>query len=67
VVILHDLTLALRHATHALLMSEDGLALHGPAEDVLTPAQCSRALRTPIIRISDGTHAALIPDGKRHE
>jgi hypothetical protein len=67
VVILHDLTLALRYATHALLMSEDGLALHGPANEVLTPAQCSRALRTPIIRISDGTHAALIPDGKRHE
>ncbi|WP_066731960.1 ABC transporter ATP-binding protein [Cupriavidus sp. D384] len=64
VVILHDLTLARRHATHALLMSEDGVALHGPAPEVLTPAQCSRALRTPIISISDGTHTALIPDGK---
>jgi iron complex transport system ATP-binding protein len=63
VVILHDLTLALRYATHALLMSEDGHALHGPAQDVLTPAQCSRALRTPIIRISDGSHVALVPDG----
>jgi len=63
VVIVHDLTLAQRYASHALLMSEDGQALHGPASDVLTPAQCSRALRTPIIRISDGTHAALIPDG----
>jgi ABC-type cobalamin/Fe3+-siderophores transport system ATPase subunit len=31
VVILHDLTLALRYATHALLMAEDGHALHGPA------------------------------------
>lgn len=64
VVILHDLTLARRYATHALLMSEDGHALHGPAQDVLTPAQCSRALRTPIISISDGTHTALIPDGR---
>ncbi|GJG93430.1 ABC transporter ATP-binding protein [Cupriavidus pauculus] len=64
VVILHDLTLARRYATHALLMAEDGQALHGPAHEVLTPAQCSRALRTPIISISDGTHIALIPDGK---
>ncbi len=64
VVILHDLTLARRYATHALLMAEDGHALHGPASDVLTPAQCSRALRTPIISLSDGTHTALIPDGK---
>lgn len=63
VVILHDLTLALRYASHALLMSEDGDAIHGVAQDVLTPAQCSRALRTPIIRISDDSHVALIPDG----
>lgn len=67
VVILHDLTLARRYASHALLMAEDGHALHGPAHEVLTPAQCSRALRTPIISISDGTHTALIPDGNPHE
>lgn len=63
VVILHDLTLALRYATHALLMSEDGTALHGPAAEVLTPERCSRALRTPIVSVSDGVHTALIPDG----
>ncbi|MGO4303026.1 ABC transporter ATP-binding protein [Cupriavidus sp. RAF12] len=62
-VILHDLNLARRYATHALLMAEDGHALHGPAHQVLTPAQCSRALRTPIVSVSDGTHTALIPDG----
>ncbi|AZG13571.1 ABC transporter ATP-binding protein [Cupriavidus pauculus] len=67
VVILHDLTLARRYASHALLMAEDGPALHGPAPEVLTPAQCSRALRTPIISLSDGTHTALIPDGYPHE
>jgi iron complex transport system ATP-binding protein len=65
VVIVHDLTLAHRYATHALLMAEDGQALHGPAHEVLTPAQCSHALRTPIISISDGTHTALIPDGNQ--
>ncbi|CAG9180068.1 ABC transporter ATP-binding protein [Cupriavidus pinatubonensis] len=63
VVILHDLNLARRYATHALLMSEDGTALHGPAHQVLTPEQCSRALRTPIVSVTDGLHTALIPDG----
>ncbi|MBP0628032.1 MULTISPECIES: ABC transporter ATP-binding protein [unclassified Cupriavidus] len=63
VVILHDLTLALRYATHALLMAEDGTALRGPAAQVLTPEHCSRALRTRIVSVSDGVHTALIPDG----
>ncbi|CAG2149180.1 ABC transporter ATP-binding protein [Cupriavidus numazuensis] len=63
VVILHDLNLARRYATHALLMAEDGTALHGPAQQVLTPEQCSRALRTPIVSVTDGFHTALIPDG----
>ena len=67
VVIVHDLNLARRYATHALLMAEDGHALHGPAGDVLTPERCSRALRTPIISVTDGTQWALIPDGTPHD
>jgi len=63
VVILHDLNLARRYATHALLLAEDGLCLHGPAAQVLTPAHCSHALRTPIVSVSDGRHTALIADG----
>ncbi|MGY2487502.1 ABC transporter ATP-binding protein [Cupriavidus sp. CP313] len=63
VVILHDLTLALRYATHALLMAEDGTTLHGTAAQVLTPEHCSRALRTAIVSVTDGAHTALIPDG----
>jgi iron complex transport system ATP-binding protein len=63
VLILHDLNLARRYATHALLMSEDAHCLHGPAAQVLTPAHCSRALRTPIVSVSDGAHIALIANG----
>ncbi len=63
VVILHDLNLARRYATHALLMAEDATAQHGIAGDVLTPERCSRALRTPIVSVSDGLHTALIADG----
>lgn len=58
--ILHDLNLARRYATHALLMAEDGMCLHGPADQILTPANCSRALRTPIIAVAQGAHTALI-------
>jgi iron complex transport system ATP-binding protein len=63
VLILHDLNLARRYATHALLMSEDTHCLHGPAAQVLTPAHCSRALRTPVVSVSDGAHTALIANG----
>lgn len=63
VTILHDLNLARRYATHALLLGEDGHMLHGPAGDVLTARQCSQALRTPIVSVSDGAHVALIANG----
>jgi len=66
IVILHDLNLARRYATHALLLAEDGLCLHGAAADVLTPAHCSHALRTPIVSVSDGRHTALIAHGGFH-
>ncbi|AOY92960.1 ABC transporter ATP-binding protein [Cupriavidus sp. USMAA2-4] len=62
-VILHDLNLARRYASHALLMAEDGRALHGPAAEVLTPGHCSTALRTPIVAVSDGYRTALVADG----
>lgn len=61
--ILHDLNLARRYATHALLMAEDGSCLHGPADEILTPAHCSRALRTPIVAVAQGAHTALIANG----
>jgi len=63
VTILHDLNLARRYATHALLMGEDGEARHGLAVDVLTAERCSQALRTPIVSVSDGAHVALIAKG----
>lgn len=61
VLILHDLNLARRHATHALLMPEGEPCLHGPAGDILTPTHCSRVLRTPIVSVEAAGHAALIP------
>ncbi|WP_035486107.1 ABC transporter ATP-binding protein [Paraburkholderia xenovorans] len=64
----HDLNLARRFATHALLLDGAGGAYAGPVQDVLTPALASRAFGYPLILIRDGEHEALIPAPRaRHE
>jgi iron complex transport system ATP-binding protein len=64
----HDLNLARRFATHALLLDGNGAAYAGPVHDVLTPALASRAFGYPLILIRDGEHEALIPAPRlRHE
>ncbi|MGM3273826.1 ABC transporter ATP-binding protein [Ralstonia sp. 24A2] len=62
VLTVHDLNLARRFATHALLMDGEGHTNAGPAADVLTPEHCARVLRTPIAEVADGRRTALIPD-----
>lgn len=62
VLTVHDLNLARRFATHALLMDGEGHTASGIAADVLTPEHCARVLRTPIAEVADGRHTALIPD-----
>ncbi|MCC8391730.1 ABC transporter ATP-binding protein [Paraburkholderia sp. MMS20-SJTR3] len=57
----HDLNLARRFATHALLLDGNGGAHAGPVRDVLTPELASRAFGYPLILIRDGEHEALIP------
>jgi iron complex transport system ATP-binding protein len=57
----HDLTLARRFATHALLLDGRGRAWAGPARDVLTPALASRAFGCPLVLVRDGEHEALVP------
>jgi iron complex transport system ATP-binding protein len=64
----HDLNLARRFATHALLLDGSGGVYAGPVHDVLTPALTSRAFGYPLILIRDGEHEALIPAPRvRHE
>lgn len=58
----HDLNLARRFATHALLMDGAGHTIAGKAANVLTPEHCARVLRTPIAEVADGRRTALIPD-----
>lgn len=57
----HDLNLARRFATHALLLNGDGTALCGPVEEVVQAVHCSRAYRTPMIELREGEYRALVP------
>jgi iron complex transport system ATP-binding protein len=57
----HDLNLARRFASHALLLDGTGAAYVGPVREVLTPELASRAFGYPLILLQDGGHEALIP------
>ncbi|WP_244814092.1 ABC transporter ATP-binding protein [Caballeronia sp. Lep1P3] len=57
----HDLNLARRFATHALLLDGKGGATSGPVADVLTPERTSAAFGYPLVLIRDGAHEALVP------
>ncbi|SAL16011.1 ABC transporter-like protein [Caballeronia peredens] len=57
----HDLNLARRFATHALLLDGRGGACAGPVADVLTPERASAAFGYPLALIRDGEHEALVP------
>ncbi|CAN0622734.1 Hemin import ATP-binding protein HmuV [Burkholderia multivorans] len=57
----HDLNLARRFATHALLLDGRGRAWAGPVADVLTPERASDAFGYPLVLIRDGGRDALLP------
>ncbi len=57
----HDLNLARRFATHALLLEGNGVAHTGAARDVLTPALASRAFGYPLVLIEQNGYEALVP------
>lgn len=57
----HDLNLARRFATHALLLDGRGAWRAGPVQDVLSAAHCSDAFGYPLRLIRDGDDEALVP------
>ncbi|HTI18675.1 MAG TPA: ABC transporter ATP-binding protein [Trinickia sp.] len=57
----HDLNLARRFATHALLMDGEGAAFGGPVAKVLTPALASRVFGHPLVLIAQDGYEALVP------
>ncbi len=57
----HDLNLARRYATHALLLDGRGGCWAGLVRDVLTAERASEAFGHPLALIRDGPHEALVP------
>ncbi|GAB3626355.1 ABC transporter ATP-binding protein [Pandoraea terrae] len=57
----HDLNLARRFATHALLLDGRGGWRAGPAGEVLSAEYCSDAFGYPLRLIRDGEDEALVP------
>lgn len=57
----HDLNLARRFATHALLLDGRGGWRAGPVQDVLSAEHCSEAFGYPLRLIRDGDDEALVP------
>lgn len=62
----HNLNLARRFVTHALLLDGRGGAYAGLVTDVLTPERASAAFGYPLALIRDGGHEALVPSIPRH-
>ncbi len=61
VMVSHDLNLAHRIATHALLMMGDGSWLAGTTEQVMTAEQLSLCLGHPIERFQHGKQSIFLP------
>jgi len=57
----HDLNLARRFATHALLLDGRGGWRAGPVHEVLSAEHCSNAFGYPLRLIRDGDDEALVP------
>jgi ABC-type cobalamin/Fe3+-siderophores transport system ATPase subunit len=57
---LHDLTLAARHATHALLFGFDGVAA-GPAHEMLTGRKLSALYGQPLVAVAHAGGIAFLP------
>jgi iron complex transport system ATP-binding protein len=57
----HDLNLARRFATHALLLDGKGTVIAGAVADVLSAEHASRVFDFPLTLLRDGEHEVLVP------
>lgn len=59
---IHDLNLARRFATHALILMDDGIARHGLAGDVMNAPVLTAAFGYPVLEIQAGERTIFIAD-----
>jgi iron complex transport system ATP-binding protein len=58
----HDLNLAARFATHAMLYREDGSVDRGPIAEVMNVDALSGAFRYPVARVTVGERSVFVPN-----
>ena len=58
----HDLDLAARFASHALLLTPQATALQGPIDSVLTEAALEAAFGHRVARVEAAGHTLFVPD-----
>ncbi|HMV17714.1 MAG TPA: ABC transporter ATP-binding protein [Zoogloea sp.] len=61
VMVLHDINLAARYASHVLLLDGAGGFACGPARDILTTARLSAAFGHPLRAVADGASTLFVP------
>lgn len=59
--VLHDINLTARYASHVLLLNGEGGHVIGPAAEVLTTGRLSAAFGHPLRAIADGEHTLFVP------
>ena len=59
---IHDLNLARRFATHALILQDGGLARHGPAAEVMNAPVLSAAFGYPVLEARVGARTVFIAE-----
>ena len=59
---IHDLNLARRFATHALVLMGDGALLHGPVDEVMTAPMLSAAFGYPVLEVQAGGRTIFIAE-----
>ena len=62
VMVLHEPLWITRSCTHALLLSGDGSAHHGPADEILTRERLEHAYDCRLREIGQGAERAFVPD-----
>lgn len=59
--VLHDINLSIRYASHVLLLDGNGGHVFGPAAEVLTAPRLSAAFGHPLRAVADGDHVLFVP------
>jgi iron complex transport system ATP-binding protein len=61
IMVLHDINLARRHCSHALLLPGDGAVWHGPIDAVITQDRLETLYGTPLLALTGASGTWFVP------